>query len=135
MKTKKLTLHFIRRLIYVLLTVAAYLFQCAFLPRTGFPLPVFFLIPLLISVSLFEHEFSALFFGLLTGALWDLASPVTDGALALIFAFTACLTGLLSHYILRNTLLNTLLLTAIVSIIYSLITELFFASALDFQYF
>lgn len=119
MKQKRLTTHFIRRLFFIFFTVTAFIIQCIILPRAGFTMPVFILLPLIISISMYEKEFSGLFFGILAGALWDLASPVTDGVLALFLALSAYFTGLLSRYILRNTLLSEMVFTVAVSIIYS----------------
>lgn len=64
----------------------------------------FLLIPLSVSIAMFEKEISGMFFGLLTGILWDISSPVTDGVFALFFTLTAFTCGLLTHYIFRNSL-------------------------------
>ncbi len=120
MKHKRLTTQFIRRLIFMFFTVFAFIIQCIILPR-GIPsLPVYILLPLLISISMYEREFTGLFFGLFAGALWDLASPLTDGFLALVFAAGAYIIGLLSRYILRNTMLSQIVLTVVMSVLYSL---------------
>ncbi len=81
---------------------------------TGF----FLLIPLTVSIAMFEKEFAGMFFGLLAGALWDLASPVTDGVFALFFTVTACACGLLTHYVFRNSLRGAALLTTAVFILF-----------------
>ncbi len=119
MKHKRLTTQFIRRLFFIFFTLIAFIIQCITLPAAGFSFPVYILIPLLISISMYEREVTGLFFGLLAGALWDLASPLTDGLLALFFAASAYIIGLLSRYILRNTLLSELVLTCVSSIIFS----------------
>lgn len=131
MKNRKTVLNLIRRTVFLLLTAAMYILQCTLIPRTAFPFPVFLLIPLTLSVSMFEYEFSGLFFGLFAGALWDLASPLPDGLLAFLFALLAAITGLLSHYVLRNTLLGALLITAAASSAYSFISLLFYSSSMD----
>ena len=74
---------------------------------------------------MYEKEFAGLFFGFLAGALWDLASPLTDGLLALFFAVLAYVIGLLSKYILRNTLLCQIVLTVITSAVYSIFMLLY----------
>ena len=119
MKKEKHTLRIIRRILFAVMTVFTFIIQFTILPRTPLGFPVFLLIPLLISESMFEKEMPALFYGALTGALWDLSSGMTDGLLALIFAAAGLITGILSRRILRNTLLNTLIITTVCSIIYS----------------
>ncbi len=121
MKNRKTLLNLIRRTVFALLIVFTYILQCSIIPKTAFPFPVFLLIPLTLSVSMFEYEFSGLFFGLLAGALWDLASPLTDGLLAFLFALLAAVAGLLSHFVMRNTLLGALIITAASSSLYSLL--------------
>ncbi|MBQ9945006.1 MAG: hypothetical protein IJO68_00605 [Clostridia bacterium] len=133
MKSKKLTLHILRRLIFILLFFASYVLQFICLPETRFPFPVFILIPLTVAVSMFEHEFQGLFYGLLAGALWDLASPVTDGMITLLLTLAACITGLLSHYSLRCTLLSCLIFTSVISIIFSAVLLLFFVPLTEFE--
>lgn len=132
MKNKKTLLSILRKTVFLLLIAIAYIFQCALIPKTAFPFPVFLLIPLTLSVSMFEYEFSGLFFGLFAGALWDLASPLPDGLLAFLFALTAATAGLLSHFVLRNTLFGALLLSTVTSFLYSLICILYFSSSMDF---
>ena len=119
MKHKRLTTQFIRRLIFMIFTVFAFIIQCIILPRVIPSMPVYLLLPLLISISMYEREFTGLFFGLFAGALWDLASPLSDGFLALVFAVCAYAIGLLSRYILRNTLLSQIVLTVVLSAVYS----------------
>ena len=53
---------------------------------------------------------SGMLYGLLCGALWDLSAAIPDGIYALYFTIFACLAGLLTHYILRNTLISALVL-------------------------
>ncbi len=134
MKNKKAVLNISGKIIYIVLFVVSYIFQFLFLPRLGINFPVLLLIPLTISVSMYEREFSGLFFGLLAGALWDIASPLPDGSLALIFSVLACITGLLIHYMLRNTLLTALLISFIFTVFYSLITYLFSASGFNYAF-
>ena len=98
-----------RRLIFVgmfLLTAAV---QNTLLTAAGHT--ALLLVPLTVSVCICEKEFAGLFFGILGGALYDIASPAPDGVYALLFAALGCAVGLLTHYVFRNTLLSGLLLT------------------------
>lgn len=85
------------------------------------------LIPLTVCISIYEREFAAFFFGILSGALWDLASPVADGVFALCFALLAFACGLLAKRVFRNTLAASMLLcflfvssVNLVSVVYDL---------------
>lgn len=111
--------HILRRIIFALFTVTAFILQCTVLPLSGLSFPVFLLIPLLVSVAMFEKEFSGFFFGLFAGALWDTASTLPDGLLAFFISFYGFLSGLLSRHLLRNTLLNALILSASGLVLYS----------------
>ena len=73
---------------------------------------VFLLIPMASAAAFFEREFAGAAFGLLCGALWDLASPAPDGVFALTFAVGAAAVGLLARYKFRRTLPAALTLHA-----------------------
>ncbi len=72
----------------------------------------FLLIPMSVSIAMFEKEFTGMLFGLLAGILWDVSSPVTDGVFALFFTVTAFFCGLLTHYVFRNSLKAAAVFTA-----------------------
>ncbi len=135
MKNKILILPVLRRIMYILLTLAAFILQFTIIPKTGIPVSFYLLIPVCISISMFEKEFSGLFFGLIAGALWDLASPLTDGFLALVFAVICCLAGLLTHYLLRNTLLTAIILSLTASVLYTLILQFYFIESFSIDLF
>ncbi len=117
MKKHYFTLTAVRRFIYFLLILSSYILQFIILPRTAFPFPVLLLIPTGIAVSMHEKEAAGMLWGLVTGVLWDMASPHTDGLMAVIFTVLFLVTGLLTRYTLRNTLQTALLLTAVSSLI------------------
>lgn len=124
-----------KKVLFLLLILASYLLQFNFIPRSSFPVAVYLLIPLTVAISMFEYEFSGLIFGLLAGALWDLASPLPDGIMAFSLALAALVTGLLCHYILRNTLLSSLIINSVLCGAYSFFTELLLTDGLDFSEF
>ena len=109
MRTKTRFLPVLRRAVYVLLFLAVAVIQNTFLGGHG--IAVLPLVPLTVAVCTFEGEFAGLFFGLLGGALCDIASPVPDGVFALLFAVLGCAVGLTMHYVFRGTLLSAVLLT------------------------
>lgn len=92
---------FIRRAILTLLLLLSAVLQNTFL---GAVKPgILLLIPATVSIAIYEREFAAFFFGIFSGALWDLASPATDGVYALLFALLAFFCGLLAKRVFRNT--------------------------------
>ena len=135
MKNKKAMLGISGKIIYIVLFVISYIFQFTVFPRLGISFPVLLLIPLTIAVAMYECEFSGMFFGLLAGALWDLASPLPDGSLAFIFAVIACVTGLLIHYIMRNTLLTALIISPSVTLFYFIFAYMFSKTGSDYEFF
>ncbi|MBR2410507.1 MAG: rod shape-determining protein MreD [Clostridia bacterium] len=135
MKHKKLLMPVLRRGSFVLLILASFIIQFTLLPKAGISASVYLLIPVSVCIAMFEKEFSGLFFGLLAGALWDLASPVTDGSLALFFALSGCIAGLLTHYLLRNTLLTAIILSFLQSVIYTFILQIYFIESFSFEMF
>ena len=96
----------------VLLVVATALAQHAFLPAAGGQRTGFLLLALTTAIAMRERESRAAVFGLLAGALWDVASPLPDGVLALFFLVFACAASLLSHYLFRQSLLTAAVLCA-----------------------
>ncbi len=133
MKNKKLLAGALRKLIYCLLILLAFILQFTVFPKMNITLPLYLLIPLTISVALAEKEFTGMLTGLFAGALWDLASPVTDGFLALTFCTIGFLTGLFARYLLRNTILTALLLNAAATAVYSVILEFHFIETVSFE--
>lgn len=124
------TRRIIRKAIFAVFIIVAFSVQCTVIPLLDAPFPIFILIPILTSVTLFEKEFSGFFFGLLTGALWDLCSTVPDGIMAFYLSTYAFITGLLSRYLIRNTLLNNLILNSLSLILYCIFSILFIPGSL-----
>ncbi len=117
MKKHHLTLTAVRGIIYFVTLLLCSILQFIILPRTALPFPILLLIPVTAAFTMHENEFAGLFLGLLSGILWDAASPLTDGMYALIFPAVFLLTGLLTRYVLRNTYLTAALFTAVYSLI------------------
>ena len=62
----------------------------------------FILIPLTVSIAMFEGELAGLFYGLAAGAFWDVCCGGIDGFHAFYLAFLGALTGVLLHFFMRN---------------------------------
>ncbi len=77
------------------------------------------LLPLTVSVSLFEKETYGLNFGLLAGILVDMNVGRADGTNALFFALAGFVCGLLMTYVMMNNLITASLLTAVFEVVYA----------------
>ncbi len=78
------------------------------------------LLPLTVSVSMFERETYGLNFGLLAGILVDMNVGKADGTNALFFALVGFVCGLLMTYLMMNNLITASLLTAVFEVLYAL---------------
>lgn len=77
------------------------------------------LMPAVISVAMFEREFTGLFYGLFAGALLDAFSAKTMCFHAVAFTLTGFAAGALITYLLRNNLLCCIALSFICSLLYN----------------
>lgn len=100
----------IKSILLVLLVALTALAQHAFLPAAGAAHTAYLLLSLTTAIAMRERETRAAVFGLLAGALWDIASPLPDGVLALFFLVFACGASLLAHFVFRQSLLTAAVL-------------------------
>lgn len=98
----------IRRSLLAVLLLLTGVFQNTFL--SSLHPGIWLLIPAAVVIAVHEKEFAGMFYGILAGALWDLASPAPDGLYTLCFAVFACSCGLLARRIFRSTLPAAMLL-------------------------
>ena len=129
MKLKERILPVCRILLLAALFIAAAAVQNSFLGSLKYA--VLPLVPLTVAVCAFEGEMGGLLFGLLGGALYDIASPAADGVYALLFAALGCAVGLTMRYLFRSTLMSVFLLTAAFSLLTSLTGLIFTVFAKD----
>ena len=115
----KLQKHHIKYAALALLIVLTALFQNVFFPAAGNFHGAYFLIALTGAAAMFEPEPAAAVFGLLAGVLWDVASPLPDGVLALFFTVFACACSVLAHYLFRRTVPAAVVLTVGGSVLYA----------------
>lgn len=123
----------IRILLLVVLTAVLGVIQNVFLMEL--PVPIVIGIPLTVSIAVREKELTSLLFGVLSGAIFDLVSPVHDGVFTLTFALLSGLVSLLARYKVRDTfagaeILN-LLFTAVVYGVYYVFSTLRYGFAPD----
>jgi rod shape-determining protein MreD len=105
----------------ILLTALA---QNAFLPAFGARRTGWLLLALLSVIAMHETELTTAVFALLAGVLWDLASPLPDGMLALYLTVFACACSLLARCLFRKTLLTAAVLCAGGSFLFCLLSLL-----------
>ena len=123
----------IRILLLVVLTAVLGVIQNVFLMEL--PVPIVIGIPLTVSIAVREKELTSLLLGVLSGAIFDLVSPVHDGVFTLTFALLSGLVSLLARYKVRDTfagaeILN-LLFTAVVYGVYYVFSTLRYGFAPD----
>lgn len=118
---KSTRLLILRRLGFVLLILAVNILQNTkgffFEP---FGLRAFLLIPLIVSIGMFERSYAGALLGVLAGALWDSASAFWDGYNTLFLMLTAAVCGLLINILMRNHLATAMILSTVTGLIYSL---------------
>lgn len=113
---------FFKRILLFVLVLAAAVFQNTdgFLPSV-FGARLFVLIPVIISIGMFEGELSGLLYGLAGGAFWDVCASGLDGFHGLFLALTGLASGLLVRFIMRNKLLTQYCICIVASALYSVL--------------
>lgn len=110
----------IRRAILALFVILTFFFQ-----NTGglFPAPAgihaMLLIPLTVSIAMFEREFAGLFFGLLAGAMLDAFSSDSICFHAISLTIIGFAAGALIKYMMRNNFVCAMILSAAFTFIYN----------------
>lgn len=75
------------------------------------------LLPLAVSIAMFEGEFAGAFVAMACGLLWDLASESPFGAYGFIFLIAGVAAGLLMRLLLRNEWFNCMFLVLFSAVI------------------
>ncbi|HPZ00519.1 MAG TPA: rod shape-determining protein MreD [Clostridiales bacterium] len=118
--------------ILVTLFYVCLILLCSLLQNTAHLFPTVFgahawlLIPLIICISMFDHNVVATVMAVLAGALWDVYSAWGDGFHALMLFLISTAVALLLNYVMRNNLVTCLLLGAIAVVLYGLCHWLIF---------
>ncbi len=96
------------------------------LQNTDGLLPVFFgarlfpLIPLIISIGMYEGETAGLVYGASGGIFWDICSSGLDGGHAFFLAFAGCLSGILVRFVMRNRLITEYCICSVAAVLHSI---------------
>lgn len=123
---------YIRFCIYALLiTLVALIQNSPYILPEIFGARAFILIPLCVSIAMFEREIAAAVFGVFAGILWDICS-VKDGFNSIVLLLICAVCSLLIIRLMRNNILTALVLGAGSLVSYCLIyiiINLFFSGA------
>ncbi|MCM1544384.1 MAG: hypothetical protein NC110_03710 [Ruminococcus sp.] len=112
---------YIKRLIFAVLFVITAVIQHTkgLVPVIG-SAHAMLLIPLTVSVAMFEKSMAALFFGAFAGFLWDMSSVYADGYFALFLAVTGFAISMLMSFVMRNNFPCACLMSASASVLCNL---------------
>ena len=124
---------YVRIAAFVVLTVLTALLQNTFLPAAGARHTAWLLLALVTAVAMHEPELNASLYGMLAGFLWDLASPLPDGVIALLMTVYACACSLLARWLFRQTILTAAVFCGAGSFACGLLTLLFHYLPKDFS--
>ncbi len=113
--------NFTRHVIYITELLFVYALEQVLASRLGFcGLYMFLVIPIFVSIALFERENTGMFFGLLAGVLMDYGYGSGIGINAVLFCIVGYFLGMISNYVLRANILTEILVSAfLILIVYS----------------
>lgn len=116
----------------VILAAAILQAQAAFYPRFMDVTPLFIL-PAVISISIFEGETVGGIYGIAAGLLWDCGTGRVFGFNAFFIMIVAIAVGLLFRHLFKNSPLSALLFTALATVLHELVTWFFFYFMTDIR--
>ncbi len=108
-----------RRVVFFFLILGFGILQNSAVLPTVFGMRLLPLLPLAVTVGMFERETYGLMFGLLAGVIWDMNTASADGIYALLFALVGFVCGLLMTYLMMNNLLTAYILTGFWGLVYA----------------
>ena len=110
-----------RRLVFALLIVFTAVFQFSFSRYLdiGGVFPILML-PLIVSISMFENSFYAIIFGFFAGVSIDIFSMSGDGFFSVCFTLAAFASSSLITFLMRRTFVSSLLFTVVSSFLINL---------------
>ena len=99
-----------RRMIFVVLIIVTAIIQNTGARFNGvFSFHAFLLVPLAVSISMFEREITAALLGALSGLLWDLSAGI-DGYNMLVIMIISAVCSILISRVMRNNIVTALVL-------------------------
>ncbi len=118
-----------RRSCFFLVVIAVGILQISDVLPTFFGVRFLPLLPLTVVLGMFERETYGLYYGLLSGIIWDMNIGSGDGFNAFFFALVGFTCGLLMTYLMMNNLITASILCASWSLIYFLVSWVVFVAA------
>ena len=116
---------YVKGAVFAALILATALLQNSFLPAMGMRHTAWLLLALVTAIAMHEPELYAAAYGILAGFLWDLASTLPDGTIALLLAVYACACSVLARWLFRQTLITAAVFCAAGCVACGLLTLLF----------
>lgn len=103
---------YIRRIIFVILTVfsAVFAHSRGLIPQINGVSPMV-LVPLVVSIAMFEKSFTGMIFGAFAGILWDMFSVTADGYFSIMLAVIGFFCGVIITHVFRNNIVSALILS------------------------
>lgn len=99
-----------RRIMFAVLIIITAIIQNTGARFNGiFSFHAFLLIPLAVSISMFEREITAALLGALSGLLWDLSAGI-DGYNMLVIMLVSAVCSILISRVMRNNIITALVL-------------------------
>lgn len=111
---------FIRRILFAVMIVAAAA-ACAtkgFVPQIR-GVSAFVLIPLVVSIAMFEKSVPSLLFGTFAGIMWDMYSITADGFFSVMLSAVGFLTAMIILFYMRNNIASAVALSFVWTLIIS----------------
>lgn len=113
---------YIRRIVFVILILFVSMLQnTPHMFPTIFGAHAFLLIPLIVSIAMFERDLASTLMGIFAGALWDVYASWGDGFNAIYLMVVATIVGLLINYLMRNNLSTAMLLSGVSIVLYAIL--------------
>lgn len=110
----------------VVVALAVLQLQVGALPRLFNVTPIF-LIPAVISLSIFENETAGGIFGIVAGLLWDTGTGHAFGFNALFLMIMGLAAGLFVRLLFKKTAISAIFITAIFTFLHLFVTWFFFS--------
>ncbi len=118
---------YIRRLVIALIVVFSAVFghSRGLVPQIN-GVSAMILVPLVVSIAMFERSFIGMLYGAFAGILWDMFSVTADGYFAIVLACIGFFSGMIVTFYLRNNIISTFILSFVATSVCSIGYWLFF---------
>ncbi len=103
---------YIRRFVFVIIVVFSAVFghSRGLIPQIN-GVSAMILVPLVVSIAMFERSFIGMLYGAFAGVLWDMFSVTADGYFAIVLAIVGFFSGMIITFYLRNNIISAFILS------------------------